>query len=80
MIDLWTRGLEPQLSLDVKQNYKESIVMRKRLKQMLLDRIEEVRIGSLTREKYDCPNWAYLQADAMGYERALRYLINLIES
>lgn len=80
MIDSWTRGLEAQLVIDVTQNFKESGVMRRRLKQMLMDKIEETRAASLTKEKYDCPNWAYLQADAVGYERALKYLISVIEN
>lgn len=80
MLDIWIRGLEPQLESDVKQNFKESAVMRRRLKQMLINKVEETRNTSLTKEKYDCPNWAYLQADAMGYERALKYLIGLIEN
>ena len=80
MIDSWTRGLEPQLASDITQNFKEALVIRKRLKQMLLDKIEETRSANLTRDKYDCPNWAYLQADAVGYERALKYLISVIEN
>lgn len=80
MIDSWTRGLEAQLVIDITQNFKESGVMRRRLKQMLIDKIEETRSANLTKDKYDCPNWAYLQADAVGYERALRYLINVIEN
>lgn len=80
MIESWTRNLEPQLVTDITQNFKESLVMRKRLKQMLVDKIEETRSANLTRDKYDCPNWAYLQADAVGYERALKYLISVIEN
>lgn len=80
MIDSWTRNLEAQLAIDITQNFKESGVMRRRLKQMLLDKIEETRSTNLTRDKYDSPNWAYLQADAVGFERALKYLITVIEN
>lgn len=79
MIETWTRGLDTQLTIDVKQNYRESLVIRKRLKQILKDKVEEAHNASLTKDKYDCPNWALLQADAMGYERALKLIDSLLD-
>lgn len=76
----WTKGLDKQLAIDVKQNFKESLVMRKRLVSLLHDKAALSNKLSMSKEGYDKPNWAYLQADARGYERALFEIISLISS
>ena len=46
-------------------------ILRKRL-QDLLD--EKTRVASKDSRKavgYECPNWAYKQADAVGYQREI---------
>lgn len=74
----WKQGLEPQVQKDLESFYKESKVIRGRLTQMLRDIIEEKRAASVAAVTYDNPNWAYLQADRVGYERALRDVMELI--
>jgi len=74
----WTHGLDEQNASDIRQFYKESGVLRRRLAKMLYDIIEEKRRGQVLESLYDSPNWAYLQADRAGYERALRDVIDLI--
>lgn len=74
----WTVGLDDQNTSDIRQLYKESSILRKRLQKMLTDLIEEKRKGQVLATHYDSPNWAYLQADRIGYERALRDVIDLI--
>lgn len=74
----WTHGLDPQNTEDIKQLYKESGILRRRIQKMLTDIIEEKRRGQVLESLYDSPNWAYLQADRTGYERALREVIDLI--
>ena len=74
----WTKGLNKQLASDIREGYKEALVLRRRLSQMLLDIIEEKRKVQVTESFYDNPNWAYLQADKAGYERALRDVLELI--
>lgn len=74
----WKRGLDEQQAKDIEQLFKESGVIRRRLEVILRDHIEDRRIGATSEQLYDNPNWAYYQADRHGYERALRYVISLV--
>lgn len=74
----WTNGLDKELAVDVKQNFKESLVMRKRLRELLLAKVVESQKVSRAKSTYDNHNWAFLQADHLGYERALHDIIELI--
>lgn len=74
----WSMGLDEQNTKDIKQLYKEASRIRGRLNQMLVDIINEKRKGATLESLYDSPNWAYLQADRVGYERAIRDIIELI--
>lgn len=78
MLTSWTHGVEKQLAIDIKQNFKESIVMRRRLAVLLQEEIEENRKSANALALYDSPNWAYQQADRVGYERAIRKFMQLI--
>lgn len=75
----WTQGLEPERSKDIKANFKESLVMRRRLQEMLNAKVSSSHRAARSKEGYDNPNWAFLQADHRGYERALQEIIELIE-
>lgn len=74
----WTRGVDSELQVDIRQNYKESLVMRKRLQALLEDKVQVSTQNARSKVSYDSPNWALLQADARGYERALCEVISLI--
>jgi len=74
----WLNGLEKQREIDVRQNFKESLVLRRRLTEMLSDIIESGRKTQVSKGLYDTPNWPLLQADRVGYERAIRDIIDLI--
>jgi hypothetical protein len=76
----WTKGLDKQVQKDVEQNFKESSVMRRRLVQLLLDRIESSAREGRLKDLYESPSWAYLQADKRGYERAMQEVIDLIST
>ena len=76
---VWKRGLDDQQTKDLEQRYKEAGLLRRRLDVLLRDMIESTRAGAVAERQYDSPNWAYLQADRAGYERALRDIISLIE-
>lgn len=75
----WTQGLDKELATDVRQNFKESLVMRKRLTKILEDKAASSVRASHSKEGYDCPNWAYKQADSRGYERAIKEIISFLE-
>lgn len=74
----WTQGLDKELTVDIRQNFKESLVMRRRLEEMLSEKMASSQRSNRSKTSYDNPNWAYLQADARGYERALQDVIELI--
>jgi predicted O-methyltransferase YrrM len=75
----WTLGLNEEATKDVLVNFKESLVMRKRLSQLLLDELEGIRKEARAKDLYDSPSWAFHQADKMGYERALYKILGLLE-
>ena len=75
----WTTGLDKDLTTEIKQHFASSSILRKRLIEMLLDKEREASKGGRSKSGYDCPNWAYKQADLVGYNRALEEVISLIE-
>jgi hypothetical protein len=75
----WTKGLTEQEILDIESAYKASSLIRKRLIDILKDKVDANRKSARSKTSYDNPNWAYLQADNSGYERALHDLIDLIQ-
>lgn len=74
----WTQGLDEQLKKDVRGDFKSSLLTRNRLTQLLLKKIEVAETTSLDKEGYDTANWAFKQADIVGYKRAMREVIDLI--
>lgn len=74
----WLKDLPAETQSEVRQNYKESIVMRKQLAKILQEAVDKSNNTSRSKLSYDNPNWAYLQADQRGYERALCEIIELI--
>lgn len=74
-----TKGLEGDFAKEVRANFKEALVFRKRLEEVLNEKIESARNNARLKSSYDNPNWAYLQADAIGYERGLREAISLLQ-
>jgi hypothetical protein len=74
----WTAGLNKELADELRRNYKESLVMRRRLKKLLDDKADASTKNSRSKLLYDNPNWALLQADQRGYERAMEEIIELI--
>lgn len=52
--------------------------VRKLLVEELTKRIESNVLASEKKDKYELPSWAELQADSIGYRRAMRELIKLL--
>lgn len=74
-----TSGLNKDAKTDLEGTFVAALLLRKRLVVVLSKKIEDVRAASVKKDKYDCPNWAYGQADNVGYERAMRELIEMME-
>lgn len=74
----WTKGLTPEQETELRKDFVGSIILRKRLKELLEEKSKSSRDATLSKKCYETPNWAYLQADAIGYERAISEIISLI--
>lgn len=74
----WTAGLPKELASEVRINYKEALVLRRRLSKILEDKADASVKNSRSKLLYENPNWALLQADQRGYERAMAEIIELI--
>jgi hypothetical protein len=79
MKTVWTAGLTPEQTTEIKKDFVGSAILRKRLTAILEGKTSSSRDASMTKDGYANPNWAYLQADARGYERALSEVISLLE-
>lgn len=76
----WISGLDKDMASEIKSHFLSSQVLRKRLMSMLRSKEEEAIKDGRSKSGYDCPNWAYKQADLVGYTRAINDLILLIEN
>jgi hypothetical protein len=75
----WTDGLESDVAKEVRLNFKESRIMRERLKVMLDKKINSNRSSVTKKDAYNSPNWALLQADNVGYERAMKEILSVLD-
>lgn len=75
----WTKGLDEQGRLDLESSYKAATLLRRRLVEVLLEKAEVANRNARSKIAYDNPNWAYLQADNVGYERCLYEIIDLLQ-
>jgi hypothetical protein len=78
MKTVWTAGMDADASQEITSDFKSANLLRKRLDAILCSKISSCREDALSKNKYDSPSWAYLQADAVGYERALKEVISII--
>jgi len=74
----WTTGLPLDAQKELKGDFISSQVTRKRLIKLLEDKMTSAQDLSETKDGYDITNWAYKQADNVGYQRALKEVIDLI--
>jgi hypothetical protein len=74
----WLREVDEQLERDIRGNFIESKVIRKRLTEILEKKIRGSTEHSRLKVLYENPNWNLLKADQNGYERAFSEIIKLI--
>lgn len=73
----WIQGLKtPEEKVKVKEYLANSNFLLDKLKNILYNRIKEVRTTSSN--DYETASWAYKQADQNGYLRAYEEIIKLI--
>jgi len=74
-----TSGLSEERKKEIRQEFVGSAALRGRLSEIASNKIKTSHDKSVSEESYDSPNWALKQADARGYERALKEFISLIQ-
>lgn len=79
MKTVWTKGLTPEQTTELRKDFVGAAILRRRLQELLTEKQEASRNASVSKDQYANPNWAYLQADARGYERAILEVISLLE-
>lgn len=75
----WTQGLEADLATEMKMAFSSSLILRKRLAELLRVKEKENYKANISKADYDSPNWTAKKADSIGYARALLDIIDLIE-
>lgn len=80
MKTIWTKGLNAEQIVQLKQDFVGGALLRERLSKLLEEKQDSSVKRSRSEEGYSNPNWAYQQADARGYERAISEVISLISS
>lgn len=77
----WTKGVAKgsEKDKDIRVAFKESLLIRKRLAEILEDKYLQAAKDRLSAEEYESPGWAHRQADAIGYARALREIATILE-
>lgn len=75
----WTNGLEPDAAKEISMAFKSSLILRKRLIDMLSAKELENYKANISKGDYDSPNWDVKKADSIGYARALADIIKLIK-
>lgn len=73
-------GLEAQDAREIKDAFRASKRIRDRYVVLLEAKLELSRKEARKKDAYEKPSWAYLQADSIGYERAIFELISLLSS
>lgn len=74
----WLDGLDEDQQKLIRGDFKSSLVVRKRLTEMLNKKIEAKRTEVKAKVNYEKQNWNEFVADSFGYERALDEVISLL--
>ena len=74
----WTNGLSAEKKAEITAAFNYSGIIRKRLSEILNKKQESVRQERLKDSGYSDANWAYKQADAVGYQRAIEEILQII--
>lgn len=73
----WHKGVQDETEVkEIKETVLRAAPALERLQKILNQKLEGRK--PTKRADYDNPNWPYLQADWVGYERALTEVLNLI--
>ncbi len=80
MKSTWVKGLDVEKTKRITEDYNASGGLRERLVEISKAKIDTSRSSITSKDMYASPSWAYVQADAIGYERAINEIISLISN
>ncbi len=75
----WKAGLSVDRKKELEMEFSGSGFLRERLIKLLQDKIDSSTKESRLKITYESPNWSLLQADNVGYQRALEEVISLLK-
>lgn len=75
----WSRNLNAEQKAEMEREFESSSLLRRRLRTVLEDKIKESKTFAIMKNNYELASWPYLQADSVGFERALLEIISLLE-
>lgn len=74
------KGLTKEQAVEIESDFKASAFFRERLSAILEDKVDALRKEVRQKNSYESPSWAYVQADYIGFERAMFEVISLISN
>lgn len=74
------KGLKKDQAAEIEQDFKAAAYLRERLTAILEEKVDALRRDIRQKTTYESPSWAYVQADYIGYERAIYEVISLLSS
>ncbi len=80
MKTLWTKGVPTDGKEEIKSAFERGAFLRGRLSTILKEKMDAADVVSLAKDGYDCPNWAYKQADTVGYRRAIQEILSILQN
>lgn len=75
----WLAGKTGVEREEFRAHFVGSKAVRDRLTELLLSKVKATQTTAESHGSYGNPSWAYLQADAIGYQRAMKEVLSLIE-
>ena len=79
VLKTWTANLSPEEEKEFAIKLREASDVFERLSSILDQRVKSLVSKQISSNTYDSPSWAYIQADAIGYQRAIQEVLELIK-
>ena len=73
------KGLNEKDKEEMTGLFVQSLRLRQQIIKTLDEKLKVIDAESVTKDGYDSPSWAYKQADIIGYKRAVKEIISLLE-
>lgn len=79
MKTIWKAGLSVEQKRLMEGEFASSALLRDRLSQIINKKIDEGRASARSASTYENPNWGFVQADHIGFERAMYEILSLLK-